>query len=130
MTPLKPYLIRAIYEWIVDNGFTPYLMVNAEYQGVVIPTDFVDNGRIILNIRREAVQNLQLADDAVQFDARFSGKAMHVYTPTAAVLAIYARESGRGMFFDPEEYPDETPPPPAPEPERKAPQKPQLRIVK
>jgi stringent starvation protein B len=127
MTPLKPYLIRSIYEWIVDNNLTPHLLVNAEFPGVVLPTDFIEDGRIVLNIRPEAIQGLMLGNEEIQFNARFAGKAMRINTPTKAVLAIYAKENGKGMIFDPEEGEDETPPP---QPEPKLPQKPQLRVVK
>ncbi|MDT4329521.1 ClpXP protease specificity-enhancing factor [Methylomonas sp. MED-D] len=127
MTPLKPYLIRSIYEWILDNSLTPHLLVNAEHPGVVLPTDFVEDGRIVLNIRPEAIQGLTLGNEEVQFNARFSGKAMHIVVPTKAVLAIYAKENGKGMVFDPEDQDDETPPS-APEPT--PPQRPQLRVVK
>ncbi|MCQ8180911.1 ClpXP protease specificity-enhancing factor [Methylomonas sp. SURF-1] len=127
MTPLKPYLIRSIYEWIVDNSLTPHLLVNAEYPGVVLPTDFVEDGRIVLNIRPEAIQGLNLGNDEIQFNARFAGKAMRIVAPCKAVLAIYAKENGKGMIFDPDETDDETPPAP---PEPKPPQKPQLRVVK
>ena len=126
MTPLKPYLIRSIYEWIVDNQLTPHLLVNAEYPGVVLPNDFIEDGRIVLNIRPEAIQGLMLGNEEIQFNARFAGKAMRIKAPTKAVLAIYAKENGKGMIFDPEVAEDETPPP---QPERTA-QKPQLRVVK
>lgn len=127
MTPLKPYLIRSIYEWIVDNGLTPHLLVNADYPGVILPGDFVEDGRIVLNMRPEAIQGLVLGNDEIQFNARFAGKPMRIITPCKAVLAIYAKENGKGMIFDPEENEDETPPTPT---EPKAPQKPQLRLVK
>lgn len=127
MTPLKPYLIRSIYEWIVDNNLTPHLLVNAEYPGVILPTDFIEDGRIVLNVRPEAIQGLVLGNDEIEFNARFGGKAMHISTPTGAILAIYAKENGKGMIFDPDEDGDETPPP---EPETKTPQRPQLRVVK
>jgi stringent starvation protein B len=127
MTPLKPYLIRSIYEWIVDNNFTPHLLVNAEYPGVVLPNDFIEDGRIVLNIRPEAIQGLMLGNEEIQFNARFAGKAMRITTPTKAVLAIYAKENGKGMIFDPEDSEDDTPPP---QPETRTPQKPQLRVVK
>jgi len=127
MTPLKPYLIRSIYEWITDNNLTPHLLVNAEYPGVNLPMDFVEDGRIVLNVRPEAIQGLMLGNDEIQFNARFSGKPMRINAPIQAILAIYAKENGRGMVFDPEDI-DDTPPPP--EPETKAPQKPQLRVVK
>lgn len=125
MTSLKPYLIRSIYEWIVDNSLTPHLLVNADYPGVVLPTDFVEDGRIVLNIRPEAIQGLMLGNDEIQFNARFAGKSMRINLSCKAVLAIYAKENGRGMFFDPEEADDEddaTPPTP--------PTRPQLRVVK
>jgi stringent starvation protein B len=124
MTPLKPYLIRSLYDWLVDNQMTPYLMVDADYPNTEIPRDFVEDGRIILNIRPEAIQGLILGNSDIQFDARFSGKSMRVFVPCPAVLAIYAKENGRGMFFDPEDIEEEedTPPPPPP--------KPTLRVVK
>ena len=127
MTPLKPYLIRSIYEWINDNDLTPHLLVNAEFPGVNLPMDFVEDGRIVLNIRPQAVQGLVLGNDEIEFNARFSGKPMRINAPIRAILAIYAKENGRGMVFDPEETDDDTPPPP--EPETK-PQRPQLRVVK
>jgi len=129
MTPLKPYLIRSIYEWIVDNSLTPHLLVNAEYPGVVLPSNFVEDGRIVLNIRPEAIQGLLLGNDEIQFNARFAGKPMRISAPTKAVLAIYAKENGKGMIFDPEDGEDNTPPSP-PQPEKKSQQRPQLRIVK
>ncbi len=125
MTPLKPYLIRSIYEWINDNHLTAHLLVNAEFPDVNLPLDFVENGRIVLNIRPEAVQGLVLDNDEIQFNARFSGKPMRINVPIPAVLAIYAKENGRGMVFDPDEHDENTPPP-----ETKPPQKPQLRVVK
>ncbi|OAI16500.1 stringent starvation protein B [Methylomonas lenta] len=128
MTPLKPYLIRSIYEWITDNSLTPHLLVNAEYPGVNLPMDFVEDGRIVLNIRAEAVQSLALGNDEIEFNARFSGKPMRINAPIQAILAIYAKENGRGMVFDPEESDEDSPPPN--EPENKPPQRPQLRVVK
>ncbi|MDD2738154.1 MAG: ClpXP protease specificity-enhancing factor [Methylomonas lenta] len=128
MTPLKPYLIRSIYEWITDNSLTPHLLVNAEYPGVNLPLDFVEDGRIVLNIRAEAVQSLALGNDEIEFNARFSGKPMRINAPIQAILAIYAKENGRGMVFDPEETDEDNPPPN--EPESKPPQRPQLRVVK
>jgi stringent starvation protein B len=126
MSPLKPYLIRAIYEWIVDNDLTPHLLVDAEHPGATLPLDYADNGRIVLNIRPQAVQSLNLGNSAIEFSAKFGGKPMHLYAPTSAVLAIYAKENGRGMVFDPE---DEPPAPPEPEMPSK-PAHPHLRVVK
>jgi stringent starvation protein B len=126
MTPLKPYLIRSIYEWIIDNDLTPYLLVDAENNQAIVPHQFVEDGKIVLNVRSEAVQALSLGNEEIQFDARFSGKPMHIVTPVAAVMAIYAKENGKGMIFDQEDAePDETPPP-----ENKPPSKPLLRVVK
>lgn len=128
MTPLKPYLIRSIYEWILDNDLTPHLLVNAEHPGVSLPNDYIEEGRIVLNMRPAAIQGLVLGNDDIEFNARFSGKAMHIVAPIPAVLAIYAKENGRGMIFDPDEHDEDTQPP---EPESPPPRKrPQLKVVK
>ncbi len=124
MTPLKPYLIRSIYEWIIDNQFTPHLLVDAENPDATLPTDYIEDGKIVLNMRPEAIQGLTLDNEEIQFNARFSGNPLHIVVPTPAVLAIYAKENGKGMVFDSEEYND-TPPP-----EKKKQGKPQLKIVK
>lgn len=126
MTSLKPYLIRSIYEWILDNKLTPHLLVDAENEDAILPEDYIEDGKIVLNIRPEAVHNLTLGNDEIQFSACFFGITQHIATPTSAVLAIYAKENGQGMVFDPEEQND-TPPPVAPAKKHK---KPQLRIVK
>ena len=129
MTPSRPYLIRALYEWIVDNGQTPYILVNAEDDAVVVPQQFVEGGKIVLNINPSAVQNLQLGNQLVELDARFSGTPMHVSVPVMSVLAIYARENGKGMVFtDEEDGGDEPPPEAGPEDEKS--KRPQLRVVK
>ena len=126
MTSLKPYLIRSIYEWIIDNDLTPHLLVNAENHRAVLPQQFVEDGKIVLNVRPEAIQGLSLGNEEIQFNARFSGKPMHIVTPVSAVMAIYAKENGKGMIFDQEED-EELDEPPPPE---KPPSKPTLRIVK
>ena len=123
MNSSRPYLMRAIYEWIVDNSMTPYLLVNAEHPHVVVPEEHVNNGKIILNVAPEAVQELNMAGEEVSFNARFSGKPMHVSVPISAALAIYARENGRGMVFNDDD--DHTP-----EPSKDKPNGPQLRVVK
>jgi len=133
MNSLKPYLIRAIYEWIVDNRFTPYLLVNTTVEGAQVPQAFVQDDRIVLNLRPEAVHGLSLGNDHILFSARFGGKPMQVNVPVRSVLAIYAQENGRGMVFDEDEEGDDTSPPPSPTAETTAPQekkKPVLRIVK
>jgi len=103
MTPNRPYLLRAFYEWIVDNNLTPYLVVDATMTGVKVPTQHVQNGQIVLNINPSAVGNLLLGNDAVTFSARFGGSPFALYIPQRAVLAIYARENGAGTMFTPEE---------------------------
>lgn len=125
MTSLKPYLIRSIYEWIIDNELTPHLLVDAENPDAILPKNFIENGKIVLNMRPEAIQDLTLGNEEIQFNARFSGNPMRIIAPTTAVLAIYAKENGKGMVFDPEETDDDTPPPS----ETKH-TKPQLRVVK
>lgn len=100
----KPYLIRALYDWILDNQGTPHLIVNAEWPGVQVPREHVKNGEIVLNISPTAVQALSLENDEVSFNARFSGVARVVRVPTGAILAIIARENAQGMAFPVEEY--------------------------
>ena len=125
MTSLKPYLIRSIYEWIVDNDFTPHLLVDAENSSAILPQQFIEDGKIILNIRPQAIQGLILGNTDIQFSARFSGKPMNIVAPIAAIMAIYAKENGKGMIFDQEdEEPENTPP------ENKPPTRPALRVVK
>lgn len=132
MTPMKPYLIRAIYDWILDNDCTPYLLVDAENPGAIVPTAFVQEGRIVLNLRPQAVQNLALGNDEISFSARFGGKPMLVTAPMGAVLALYAQENGRGMVFEPDsdEDPDGFPEPEPTPPPSPAKKKPMLRVVK
>jgi len=133
MNSLKPYLIRAIYEWIVDNRFTPYLLVDTTVEGALVPQAFVQDDRIVLNLRPEAVHGLSLGNDHILFNARFAGKPMQVNVPVRSVLAIYAQENGRGMVFDEDEEGDDTSPPPSTTAETTAPQekkKPVLRVVK
>ncbi|HAS62997.1 MAG TPA: ClpXP protease specificity-enhancing factor [Vibrio sp.] len=103
MTPRRPYLLRAFYEWLVDNDLTPHLVVAATLPGVRVPQEFVQDGQIILNVAPRAVGNLQLGDDEVTFSARFSGRPHTVIVPLYAVQAIYARENGAGTMFDDEE---------------------------
>jgi stringent starvation protein B len=119
MSSNRPYLIRALYEWLVDNGKTPYMMVNAEYQGAIVPTQFVENGRIILNVDPSAVSGLELGNDWISFSARFRGAAEEILVPPGAVMGVYAKENGQGMLFpdeevdaesEPEDEPDPTPP--------------------
>ncbi len=129
MTSNRPYLIRAIWQWISDNGMTPHLLVNADAQGVEIPRQFVEDGRIVLNVSASAVRNLELGNDYISFGARFSGSPMNVLLPVAAVLGIYSKENGQGMLFPDEE---EGTPPDDNEPEDAPPSggRPSLKVVK
>ena len=98
----RPYLLRALFDWIVDSGLTPYILVVAESPEVRVPAEHVRDGRIVLNISPTAVRDLLLADDFVSFDGRFSGASFRVEVPVAQVEAIYAKETGEGMMFEPE----------------------------
>jgi stringent starvation protein B len=95
----RPYLLRALYDWICDNQLTPYVLVCATGDDLNIPHEFVEDGKIVLNISPSAVRDLDLCNDCINFKARFSGRSMNVYFPNQAVLAIYAKENGRGMVF-------------------------------
>lgn len=106
LTPTRPYLARAIYEWICDNHLTPYLLVDATVANTMVPTEHVQDGQIVLNIVPHAVHALHMSNDAITFSARFGGVSRDIYVPFAALLGIYARENGQGLFFDPSEYPD------------------------
>ena len=106
-SPKRPYLLRAYYDWLVDNSFTPYLVVDATYLGVNVPIEYVKDGQIVLNLSANATGNLQLTNDFIQFNARFKGVTRELYIPMGAALAIYARENGDGVMFEPEEVYDE-----------------------
>ncbi len=104
MTSSRPYLIRALHEWIVDNGMTPLILVNANAPGVDVPQAFVEDGKIILNISMTAVQGLELGETFISFKGRFSGAVQEVVVPVTAVQAIYARETSAGMMFPDEDH--------------------------
>ncbi|WGZ93038.1 MAG: ClpXP protease specificity-enhancing factor [Candidatus Thiothrix putei] len=103
-TPKRPYLLRAFYEWIVDNGMTPHIMVDARSPKVKVPRQFVKDGNIVLNISMTAANNLLMDNDQVTFSARFSGKAMSIWLPMWSIMAIYSRETHDGLNFPLEEY--------------------------
>ena len=125
MTSSRPYLIRALYQWILDNEMTPHLLVDAEHESASVPGRYVQDGRIVLNIAPMAVSSLDLGNEQVCFEARFAGVSTVVTFSVAAVMAIYARENGQGMMFAQDQSPD------PPEPEVPAPpKKPGLRVVK
>ncbi len=135
MNSSRPYLIRAIYEWIVDSGLTPYMLVNAGAANVTVPTQYIEDGKIILNVNPQAVRGLELTNEWVMFSARFSGVSMEVSLPPQAVLAIYAKENGRGMVFSEEEVDDAVPDDGTPtggddEPPQPPKGRPSLRVVK
>lgn len=156
MTSNRPYLLRAIYDWISDNGFTPYVLVDAGRPGVRVPASAIRDGKVVLNIAMRAVANLELGNDRVRCMARFGGVSQSIDVPVSAVLAIYAQENGQGMMLPPEDgegapagaealeqasqrpslqtvaptnQSEDAPPPPSPdEPPPKGP--PKLRVIK
>ncbi|HEY7753192.1 MAG TPA: ClpXP protease specificity-enhancing factor [Steroidobacteraceae bacterium] len=124
-TSRRPYLIRAMHEWMTDNRQTPHLVVDAGLAGTEVPKAYVRDGRITLNVSWQAAQDLKLGNDWIEFAARFGGVAQQVRVPVAAVLGIYARETGQGMLFQD----DGDSPPPAPVPDDTG-SRPRLRVVK
>jgi len=108
MTSSRPYLIRAMYQWIIDNGMTPHLLANTGVGDCMVPADYVQDDKIVLNIAPMAIGGLVLGDDDITFGARFNGVSESIYVPIRAVEAIYARENGQGMMFsdDDEAVPD------------------------
>ncbi len=128
MTSSRPYLLRAMYEWIVDNGMTPHVLVDTNNDRVMIPRQYEEDGRIVLNISPTAVQSLDIGNEALNFDARFDGNAMDVFVPMEFILAIYTRENGQGMLFADEEF---TPPgDDGSQGGKNKPKAPHLRVVK
>jgi len=134
MTSSRPYLIRAIYEWLVDNQLTPYMMVDAMDKTVVVPEQYIEDGKIILNVAPMAVREMSMSNANIRFEARFSGITHHISFPTQAVLAVYAFENGRGMVFSDED--DDGGGDKGPEPPRRGSQppkakgRPNLKVVK
>ena len=99
MNSSKPYIVRALHQWITDNDCTPLILVSSKSQDVQIPAGIDEEGKVVLNIAYGATKNLEISDEGVFFDARFSGVSQNLYVPTHAILAIYARENGQGMMF-------------------------------
>lgn len=126
MTSNRPYLMRAINEWLLDNQLTPHLLVNADVQGVEVPDNFIQDGKIVLNIGPHAVEGLRISNEEVTFLARFSGVSQLISFPVSAVLAIYARENGRGMMFNEDEDDGPEPDDSGPKPDAR----PSLKVVK
>ena len=127
MTSSRPYLIRAMYEWMIDNDLTPQIVVDAEGDGVNVPRQFVSDGRIVLNVAPGAVRGLQLGNDRVEFSARFGGAPFAVDVPVRSVLAVFSRENGAGMSFPAE---GDDPEPTPPQSDDSPPGRPQLKVVK
>ncbi len=119
MISRRPYLLRAMHEWISDSGHTPHLVVDAGVAGVDVPRQFVKDGKIVLNVSWSATAQLKLGNEEITFSGRFGGASMMVFVPVNAVLAIYARETGQGMIFS-----DDEPAPPAAEPPKEPPKGP------
>jgi stringent starvation protein B len=110
MSSSNPYIVRALYEWILDNECTPYVLVNAMADHVQVPQQFVKGGQIVLNISPSAIVGLTLTNETIQFNGRFGGVPMDVHVPMTAVMGIYARENGQGMMFDVADNPQPDPP--------------------
>lgn len=130
----RPYLLRAMHEWMSDNHQTPHIVVDANVEGVVVPTQFVKDGRIVLNVSYSAAAGIQIENEGISFQARFGGTPMAVSVPVRAVLGIYARESGEGMLFGEEDDgaqpPPESDPEPTPEGPGTPPRRSHLKVVK
>ena len=123
----RPYFARAIYDWIEDNKLTPYVLVDAELEGVEVPLQYVREGRITLNVSSTAVRRFEIANEGVSFSARFGGVSVNIIFPIHALLAIYAKENGKGVFF---ERDGDLQPPPLDPPPPKNGAKPALKVVK
>ena len=132
MTPSKPYFLRAVYEWIVDNDCTPFLAVNATLPSVEVPQEHVEDGQITLNLSPTAIVGLHIDNHLIQFSARFGGVARNISVPVGAVMGIYARENGQGMAFpEAEEFYEEDSSDNDPDPQPPKPSgKPSLKVVK
>jgi stringent starvation protein B len=130
MTSSRPYVMRALYEWILENECTPYVLVNAEEEGVGVPSQYVKDGQIVLNISPAAVVDLVIGNDAMHFNGRFGGMPADIYVPMAGVIGIYARENGQGMVFEGDETPWPEPPAEPPRPVGPGDKRPTLKVVK
>jgi stringent starvation protein B len=124
----RPYLLRALYDWLVDSSLTPYVLVSAEDEAAMVPADYVNDGKIVLNVSPTAVRGLVIDDAGLSFDGRFGGAPYPVSAPISSVLAIYAKETGEGMIFDPEEFPSRADD--SPEAPKDRPSGPELKVIK
>jgi stringent starvation protein B len=130
MSSNRPYLLRALYEWISDNGLTPYILVDATNPAVRVPPGAAKDGKVVLNIAARAVTQFEITNERIQFLARFGGVSQGVDIPMTGVLAIYAQENGQGMMFSAENAPPEPPPPATAKTDEAVAKKPHLRVVK
>ena len=128
MTPSKPYLIRALHQWLLDNQMTPYILADTSSDDVQVPRGVANDGKVVLNLAPSAIQNLEMTNDFLSFSARFNGVAQDVYCPMSSVLAIYARENGEGMMFSAESGDSEAES--GDSGKAKKPSKPGLKVVK
>lgn len=126
--PKRPYLLRALYDWIVDSDYSPYLLVSVESDAVRVPSEYVSEGKIVLNVAPMAVRDLDLGNEAITFSGRFGGRPFPIEVPLSSVQAIYAKETGEGMMFEPEYTTQDEPEPP--EPPEPAPPSGHLKVVK
>ena len=139
MNASRPYLIRALYEWIVENDCTPHLLVDADFPGARVPPGYAKDGQVVLNVSPSAVRHLHMDNEAVSFEGRFAGVPQSLFIPCGAVLAVYARANGQGMVFDLEssstaddemtDGDDDDQDPPSSEPPRPS-GRPSLKVVK
>jgi stringent starvation protein B len=127
--PKRPYLLRAMHQWISECGHTPHVIVDAAHEGAEVPRAYVKEGKIVLNLSESATQRLRLGNEEVEFDARFAGVVHHVRFPVSAVLGVYARETGEGMVFSEQDLGPDPPKRPTPAEEGGA-RRPQLKVVK
>ena len=124
MTSSKPYLVRALYEWILDNDNTPYVLVDTSSDQVLVPDGISSDGKVVLNLAPAAIQDLEMTNEHVSFSARFNGVAQQIYCPVSSLLAIYARENGEGMMFPVEEAEEDS------GDEESKPRGPTLKVIK
>ncbi|HEY6482845.1 MAG TPA: ClpXP protease specificity-enhancing factor [Steroidobacteraceae bacterium] len=130
LPPKRPYLLRAMHQWMSDCGHTPHVIVDADKAGAEVPKAYVKEGKIVLNLSYSATQRLKLGNEDVEFDARFAGVVHRVRFPVSAVMGIYARETGEGMVFSEQDLGPEPPKGPGTAEEGGPSRRPQLKVVK
>jgi stringent starvation protein B len=127
--PKRPFLLRAMHQWITECGHTPHVIVDAGHEGAEVPRAYVKEGKIVLNLSESATQRLRLGNEDIEFEARFAGVVHHVRFPVSAVLGVYARETGEGMVFSEQDLGPDPPKRPTPA-EEGGTRRPQLKVVK